>query len=226
MATKRVVVDLFYDIISPYSWVGFELMCRYRNQWHSMSLRFQPILLGGLMRLSGNRPPLVVPNKAKYMLDDIARLNHYYKIPMVVPDDFVEVATKKTSLNAMRFVTAVDMLTNGTATEEISRQLFKRVFTSHQDVTLADSLRAAAKCAKIDEQVIEKSIKSMEHKEIKEALKERTEKAFSYGAFGTPTSVLHLADGPQLIFGSDRMEIIGSLLGEQYIGPLSQYSKL
>ena len=226
MATKRVVVDLFYDVISPYSFVGFELMCRYRNQWQSMSLRFQPILLGGLFRSSGNRPGLVVPNKAKYMPDDIRRLNQYYKIPIAVPDNFAEVAMKKTSLNAMRFVTAVDVLTSGSATEDISRQLFKRVFASHEDITLPDSLRAAAKCARIDEQVIEKSIESMEQKEAKEVLKERTEKALSYGAFGAPTFILHLADGPQLIFGSDRMEIIGSLLGEQYIGPLTQHSTL
>lgn len=226
MASKRVVVELFYDVVSPYSWIGFELLCRYRNQWNSMALHLRPVLLGALMKASGNSAPLMVANKARYMVDDIRRLNDYYKIPIVVPDNFVEVAFKKTTINAMRFVTAIDVLTDGVATEEISRQLWKRVFTSHQDVTLADSFREAAKCAKIESQLTEKAIKSIEQKEIKDTLKERTEKAISYGAFGAPTTVVHLSEGPQLIFGSDRIEIIGALLGEKYMGPLSQYSKL
>lgn len=226
MASKKVVVDLFYDIVSPYSWISFELLCRYRPQWQTMSLKFKPFLLGMIMKESGNNAPLLVPNKAKYMLNDLKRFNNYYKIPLIIPENFVEIAMQKTTLKTQRFITAVDIISKGDKTEEISRQLWKRVFVTHQDVTLADSFREAAKKANIEDEMVEKAIVSMEQNEIKERLKKNTTEALSYGAFGAPTIVLHLEDGPQMVFGSDRMEIIGSLLGEKYLGPLEKYSKL
>jgi len=226
MASKKVVVDLFYDVVSPYSWFSFEMLCRYRPEWQSMSLKLKPFLLGAVMKESQNRPPLVVPNKGRYMLKDLNRINQYYKVPIVVPKNFIEVAMEKTTLKAQRFVTAIDILTNGQSTEEISRQLWKRVFATHQDVTLPDSFREAAKNGDISEEIVEKAIVLMEQNEVKEQLQKNTDEALSHGAFGAPTIVLHLPSGPEMVFGSDRMEIIGSMLGEKYVGPLHKYSKL
>jgi glutathione S-transferase kappa 1 len=226
MSSKKVLVELFYDVVSPYSWVAFEMLCRYRPEWQSMALKLKPFSLGTVMKESGNNPPLMVPNKSKYMLKDLQRINDYYKIPIVIPKNFIEVAIEKTTLKPQRFITAIDMITKGDATEEISRQLWKRVFVAHQDVTLPDSLRKAAKSANISEEVAEKALVAMEQNETKEQLKNNTKESLSYGAFGAPTIVLHLPKGPQMVFGSDRMEIIGSMLGEKYLGPLHKYSKL
>ncbi|CAG2170281.1 unnamed protein product [Oppiella nova] len=219
MSSKRIVVDLFYDIISPYSWISFEVLCRYRPEWQSMSLRLRPFLLGGVLKQSGNTAPIDVPNKMRYMPTDIQRLGQLYGVPIDVPMDFPEVVLKK-SLKAQRFITAIDLLTKGKSTEDISRQLWRRVFVSHQDVTLPDSLREAAKCCPISEDIVEKAIVSLDQNQIKDKLRKNTEEALSYGAFGAPTHVLHLPNGPQMVFGSDRIDIIGALLGEKYMGPL------
>ncbi len=226
MGSKKVVVDLFYDIISPYSWVGFEMLCRYRHEWHSMSLRLKPFLIGGVFKESQNRSNLSITNKFEYMCKDLDRINKYYKIPIVMPKNFAEIALKKTTLKTQRFITAIDLITKGDKTEQISRQLWKRVFVTHEDVTLPDSLREAAKKAAVSEEVVEKAIVSMEENEVKEKLRSNTSEALSYGAFGAPTIVLHLTSGPEMVFGSDRMEIIGSLIGEKYLGPLEKYSKI
>jgi glutathione S-transferase kappa 1 len=226
MSSKKVLVELFYDVISPYSWIAFEMLCRYRPEWQSMSLKLKPFLLGSVMKESGNKPPLTVPNKSNYMLKDLQRINNYYKIPIAIPINFVEVAFEKTTLKPQRFITAIDMITKGEGTEEISRQLWKRVFVTHQDVTLPDSLREASKKANISEEVTEKALVAMEQNETKQQLNNNSKESLSYGAFGAPTIIVHLPKGPELVFGSDRMEIIGSLLGEKYLGPLEKYSKL
>jgi len=60
---KKVVVDLYYDVISPYAWIGFELLCRYRNQWPSMQLKFKPFFIAAIIKGSGNQPPTLVPKR-------------------------------------------------------------------------------------------------------------------------------------------------------------------
>jgi glutathione S-transferase kappa 1 len=225
MSSKKVLVELFYDVISPYSWVAFEMLCRYKPVWQSMALKLKPFLLISVVKDSGNNSPLIVPNKRNYMSKDLQRISNYYKIPIVVPKN-IEVVFEKTTLKPQRFITAIDMITKGEGTEEISRQLWKQVYVTHQDVTLPDSLREAAKKANISEEVAEKALVAIEQNEIKEQLKKNSKESLSYGAFGGPTIVVHLPKGPEMVFGSDRMEIIGSMLGEKYLGPLEKYSKL
>ncbi|XP_028833996.1 glutathione S-transferase kappa 1-like isoform X2 [Denticeps clupeoides] len=53
MSASRKVVELFYDVLSPYSWLGFEVLCRYRNVWN-IDLRLRPTLLSGIMQGSGS----------------------------------------------------------------------------------------------------------------------------------------------------------------------------
>jgi len=225
MSSKKVLVELFYDVISPYSWVAFEMLCRYKPVWQSMALKLKPFLLISVVKDSGNNSPLIVPNRRNYMLKDLQRISNYYKIPIVAPKN-IEVVFEKTTLKPQRFITAIDMITKGEGTEEISRQLWKQVYVTHQDVTLPDSLREAAKKANISEEVTEKALVAMEQNETKEQLKKNSEESLSYGAFGAPTIVVHLPKGPEMVFGSDRMEIISSMLGEKYLGPLEKYSKL
>ncbi|XP_054158096.1 glutathione S-transferase kappa 1-like [Oppia nitens] len=223
---NRVLTHLYYDVVSPYSWIAFELLCRYRPQWPSMSLKLKPVFLPAVFKGAGNPTVLENPSKAKYLFNDVHRLGKYYKIPIRIPDNFIEVASVKTSLKAMRFITAVDMITDGKSTEDLSRQLSKRVFKSHQDVTLADSLREASQKGGLNEKTVEKALVLMEKQEVKDALRKTTDELVSIGGYGVPTIVVHLADGPELVFGSDRMELIGSLLGEKYVGPLNKYSQL
>lgn len=178
------------------------------------------------MKGAQNKPPLVVPSKALYMIKDLKRLNQCYKVPIILPDNFVEIAMSKTVINPMRFITAIDMLTNGKSTENISRQFWKRIFNLHKDVMSKESLRETGDQAQLDSDVINKAIEIMESPEVKDRLKQVTEEALNHGAFGAPTTVIHLPSGPEMIWGSDRIELIGSLLGEKYVGPLEQYSKL
>ncbi|XP_015226198.1 PREDICTED: glutathione S-transferase kappa 1 isoform X3 [Cyprinodon variegatus] len=51
--TSKKVVELFYDVVSPYSWLGFEVMCRYRNVWN-IELKLRPAFLGGVMQGAGS----------------------------------------------------------------------------------------------------------------------------------------------------------------------------
>jgi len=52
-----------------------------------MNLKLRPFFLGGIMKESGNKPPMMVPNKGVYMNKDLARIASYYGVPL----KFIEV---------------------------------------------------------------------------------------------------------------------------------------
>ncbi|GBN30093.1 Glutathione S-transferase kappa 1 [Araneus ventricosus] len=127
MAKVPVLVEFFYDIISPYSYLAFEVLQRYKNVWR-IDLRMKPMLLAGVMKSSGNAPPAVVPNKGIYMAQDLRRLQAYFQVPLDLPDNLMDIIMKKgSSLNAQRFLTAVD-IQKPEYVESISRALWLRLY--------------------------------------------------------------------------------------------------
>ncbi|XP_032101066.1 glutathione S-transferase kappa 1 isoform X2 [Sapajus apella] len=192
-------LELFYDVLSPYSWLGFEILCRYQNIWN-INLQLRPSFIGGIMKDSGNKAPALIPRKAQYMANDIKVLRQHVQVPIQFPKDFFSVILEKGSLSAMRFLTAVN-LEHPEMLENVSRELWMRIWS-----------RAAEKAGMSAEQaqgLLEKSSTS----KVKNQLKETTDAACRYGAFGLPITVAHVDGQTHMVFGSDRMELLAYLLG-------------
>ncbi len=77
---KPVVVELFYDIISPYSYIQFELLARQKSHWNSLALKCTPALLGGVLKGADNPAPVQVPAKQLYVKSDMKRLSDFHKV--------------------------------------------------------------------------------------------------------------------------------------------------
>ncbi|XP_073541493.1 glutathione S-transferase kappa 1-like isoform X1 [Phyllobates terribilis] len=201
-----------------------KVLLRYKNIW-KVDISLRPGFLGGVISASGNSAPAMVPNKGAYMFQDLERVAEFYQVPLRLPSDFFNVVIKKGSLSAMRFVTAVDM-SHPEFLEEVSRQLWLRIWSEDKDITEPESILQAAKKAGVPEDLAKKLLSTITSPEIKNKLKETTDKALTYGAFGMPTVVAHINQKPQLFFGSDRYEILAHQLGEKWLGPVPQKSQL
>uniref|UniRef100_A0A3Q1FQL0 Glutathione S-transferase kappa n=1 Tax=Acanthochromis polyacanthus TaxID=80966 RepID=A0A3Q1FQL0_9TELE len=223
--SSRKVVELFYDVVSPYSWLSFEVMCRYRNVWN-IDLKLRPAFLGGVMAGSGNKPPGFVFNKMQYMKDDIRRLAEYFNVPLQQPSDPAEVMFNKGSLTAMRFVAAVHEKGGDKKTEKVSRELWRRVWSEDKDITEPASLSEAAVKAGLTDVEIKEALAMCTTKEIKEKLKSCTEEALKHGAFGFPMMICHVDGKPEMFFGSDRFELMAHCIGEKWFGPNPDKAKL
>ncbi|XP_058283506.1 glutathione S-transferase kappa 1 isoform X3 [Hylobates moloch] len=199
-------VELFYDVLSPYSWLGFEILCRYQNIWN-INLQLRPSLIAGIMKDSGNKPPGLLPRKGQYMANDLKLLRHHLQIPIQLPKDFLSVMLEKGSLSAMRFLTAVN-LEHPEMLEKASRELWMRLWS-----------RAAEKAGMSAEQA-RGLLEKISMPKVKTQLKETTEAACRYGAFGLPITVAHVDGQTHMLFGSDRMELLAHLLGEKWMGPV------
>lgn len=218
MITKRAV-HFFYDVISPYSWIGYEILSRHQPIWKSMELKMRPLFLPALIKDSGNTPPAMIPNKAQYSAIDLARLSRYYQVPMQFPDNFFEVVLDTRRLGTLRFIEAIRQVTgNEEHAGEVSRQLWIRVFHTQEDICSQESLRQAAEKADIPSDVTDKAIEMLKDQAIKEAIINNGKEALELGAYGAPTMVVDDGQTKELLFGSDRIELLAHILGEEYRG--------
>ena len=49
-------------LFSPYAWMGFAILRRYRDYWGDrIDVEFVPFFLGGIMVGAKNRPPAAIP---------------------------------------------------------------------------------------------------------------------------------------------------------------------
>ncbi|XP_025004967.1 glutathione S-transferase kappa 1 isoform X1 [Gallus gallus] len=202
----RVLVELFYDVVSPYSWLGFEVLCRYQHIWN-IDLRFRPAFLGGIMQSTGNKPPAMLPKRAEYLLKDIKRMAKYYQVPVTLSEDVFQRILGNSSLGAMRFITAADM-TQPKYLEPLSREFWLRFWSQ------------VAEKAGLSSELTQKLLEMISSPAVKNRLKETTEEAVKYGAFGMPAVVAHVNGKPHLFFGSDRLELLASIIGEKWLGPV------
>ncbi|KAK3592601.1 hypothetical protein CHS0354_001769 [Potamilus streckersoni] len=219
----KKTVELFYDVVSPYTWFAFEVLTRYKTKWN-MDLKLKPFFLGGVMKGSDNKPPATVPNKARYLDKDVKRCAQYFQVPLNLPKNPAEVMFIKGTLTAQRFLTAVDIM-NQEKTESVSREFWMRAWNRDEDITEMESLRQVGLKAGMNEAEVQKCLQKITDPEVKDRLKKYTDEALRHGAFGSPTIIAHVNNQPEMVFGSDRFPILATLLGEKWEGPLTELSK-
>lgn len=226
MAGKKIAVDFFYDIISPYSWFGLEAITRHAAVWPEIDLKLRPFFLAKIMADSKNKPPLLVKAKAVYMMHDMNRLSKFYGVPLAIPAAFKDYVFRvEEQRQQMLFLSAVDLLTSGQHTESVSREFYKVVFTDHTEVGKLPFQELAEK-AGVSQDIAAKCMKEMQSKSVEERLDKNCDDALSFGAFGAPTTVAHLPNGPAMFFGCDRIELLAQALGQKYHGALLCKNKL
>ncbi|CAK8696175.1 unnamed protein product [Clavelina lepadiformis] len=221
MAKCKSVVELFYDVVSPYSYITFEALIRYNKKFTSMDLKLKPFYLSAVMGATNNSPPGLVPARAQYMGKDLYRLSKYYDIPFKWPKDIGNVMFQKGTLSTQRLLTSIEKHCPENL-EAVSRELFLRVWYKDEDVSTSNSLKEACNTIGISQDKIETIVNDITNSEIKQKLRDTTQKALDFGAFGAPTYVGHFSNDPRMFFGSDRLFMLAHYLNEQYPGPLKE----
>ncbi|XP_074803983.1 glutathione S-transferase kappa 1 [Natator depressus] len=94
-----------------------------------------------------------------------------------------------------------------------------------EDITQPESILAAAGEAGLPSALAQKLLAMTSTPEVKNRLKATTEEALNYGAFGMPALVAHVNGESHLFFGSDRLELLGNVIGEKWLGPVPAASK-
>jgi glutathione S-transferase kappa 1 len=226
------LIQFFYDIVSPYSWFGFEQVLDADAAKH-FKVVLRPFFLGGVMKASGNTPPGSLPAKGRYMAADMQRVARYLGMKMgPVPSVFPVNSLKAQRILALLQKQHPDLLVPvsrafwtclwGAAplgNKDISNE---SVLLSALAGVLQSSMSADAAQAKAQELMTASNSDA-----VKQTLTQNTETAIKHGAFGAPALVVHQGQRkPFLIFGSDRFPILYHELGVKNppLGPKQYHS--
>lgn len=71
------MIQFYFDLVSPWSFVAYQVLRKYSQTW-SVPVEWCPVSLSYVMKYSGNKPPVTVANKGKYMMQEIARTRKMY----------------------------------------------------------------------------------------------------------------------------------------------------
>jgi len=217
-------VELFFDVVSPYAWFGFECILRYEQRWN-LDLQLRPVFLGGIMKAAGNSAPVSVPAKGKYLMVDVERGGRLFGVPIRPSQETMQLVLGEGSLLPMRFVTALDLDREALglpskSIEKVSREFWIRLWGNTQHIAKPENVMQAALSAGLSEANATKLLEQANTERVKNRLRDLSEEALASGAFGLPWfRVRRAADGQESVFfGSDRLEAIADFLGEPYDG--------
>ena len=191
-------LEFFLDLGSPTTYLAYTQLPGICAETGSQ-LVYQPILLGGIFKATGNASPVTIPAKGRYLLQDLARYAKRYGVPLKFNPHF-----PINTLTLMRAVTGIQLRQPERFIDFIDC-LFRAIWVEGRN--MGDTAVVAAVLAQHHfdpAQVLELT----QDEEVKDALKHKTEEAIARGMFGAPAMFV----GQQLFFGQDRLDFVREAL--------------
>lgn len=191
-------LEFFFDLGSPTTYLAYTQLPGICAETGSQ-LVYQPILLGGIFKATGNASPVTIPAKGRYLLQDLARYSKRYGVPLKFNPHF-----PINTLTLMRAVTGIQLRQPERFIDFIDC-LFRAIWVEGRN--MGDPAVVAAVLAQHHfdpAQVLELT----QDEEVKDALKHKTEEAIARGMFGAPAMFV----GQQLFFGQDRLDFVREAL--------------
>jgi glutathione S-transferase kappa 1 len=202
-------LELFYDVVSPWSYLCVETLRRYREAWQ-LELVLRPAFLGGVMKATGNTPPASLPARGVYLMRDLARSSRHFEVPLSFPSEF-----PTNTIAPMRLLCLVRRDVPE-ALEALSLELWRRYWGEGLVVNSDESLRSACAVVGVDADLCGQ----LQDEAVKQLLRDATDEAVARGAFGFPAMFVTDADGDeQMYFGSDRLALLAFDFGLPWEGP-------
>jgi len=186
----------YFDLGSPYAYLSAERL----TGVISAPIAWQPILLGGLFRLTGRSSwALGDPIRRQAGMAEVERRAASYGVsPIRWPDPW-----PSDYLFAMRAATLAFRADRGL---EFTMHAFRAAFQRGVDLSQADAVLAVGEQVGLSRNEIEHAARDPH---LKLALREATDAAHKRGVFGVPT----VAVGDELFWGDDRLEDAAELRG-------------
>lgn len=192
------VIEFYFDLGSPYSFLGFHRIQQIVTQ-HQAEIIWKPMLLGGVFKATGNSSPMAVPAKARYSMVDLQRWAKLWNIPVQMNPYF-----PINTLMLMRLITAVQLY-QPDSFQRVLTALFDAMFGHPRNLNDATELMNLALELGFEGTQVQAWL---EDEKVKSELKVITQEAIDRGVFGAPSWFVD----DELYWGVDHLHFVEAAL--------------
>ena len=195
----RKTVEFYFDFGSPaayLAWTQLPALCANAGA----ELIFKPMLLGGVFQATGNRSPVEVPAKGRYVRQDFERHAARYGVPLHFNPHF-----PINTLVLMRGATAMQMHDGGARFGDYCHAVFRAMWVDEKDMNDPAVVGQVLQTAGFD---ATEFLARVGQQSVKDRLKAVTEEAVARGVFGAPTMFV----GTEMFWGQDRLDWVREVL--------------
>jgi 2-hydroxychromene-2-carboxylate isomerase len=191
-------LDFYFDVGSPAAYLAWTQVPKLA-QATGATVNYRPFLLGGVFQATGNRSPMEVPAKSRWMDVDLQRHAQRYGVPFRHNPHF-----PINTLALMRAALGLQMrqpdrlLAFGDA-------IYRAIWVDGRDMNDPAEVGRVLHEAGFDPQAV---LALTQDPEVKDRLKTVTQDAVARGVFGAPTFFV----GDQMYWGQDRMDFVRDAL--------------
>jgi 2-hydroxychromene-2-carboxylate isomerase len=190
-------IEFFFDYGSPFSYLAHIQLPGFAKR-NGATVVYRPILLGAVLKATGNSSPMTVPAKARYMAKELKRWAARYNVQFALnPHPFLG-----NTLALMRGAVAARHLGSFPAYNDV---IYRAIWADGLDLGNVGVLAGVTRRAGLDAAEI---AALSERPEIKDELRRNTDEAVARGAFGAPTIFV----GNEMFWGNDRFDFVEEAL--------------
>ena len=189
-------VDFYFDYGSPTSYLAYTQMPGVAKRTGAQ-VNYLPILLGGIFQAIGNRSPVEIPAKGKWMQEDLQHFAARYQVPYRWNPHF--------PINTLALMRGATYAAREGFVVPFSDAIYKAIWADGLNMADPAVIGKVLQEAGIDAQ---KVLAGTQEQAVKDALKDATQRAVARGLFGAPTFFV----GERMHFGQDRLPYVEELL--------------
>jgi 2-hydroxychromene-2-carboxylate isomerase len=184
-------IDFYFDFSSPYGYFAAAQIDEIGKK-HDVPVRWRPILLGAVFKITGAGPLPTLPLKGGYFVRDTPRSARALGLPFTMPAQFPFGTV--TSCRAFYFVDRTDP----EGAIRLARALYDHAFGKGRDICPVEAVVGVAAELGFDPDWIQAGIQAQETKDL---VKAEVDAAIKRQVFGSP--FFYVDDEP--FWGHDRL---------------------
>ena len=199
MVGDRAMIELnfYFDFGSPTAFLA-NARLRQLQQKYEVKINYNPVLLGGIFKATGNSSPVMVAAKGEYMLKhDLPRYARKYGVSLKFNPHF-----PINTLQLMRAATALQSSENFNHFVDI---IFNSIWV--EGLNMGDEEVVKSTLSKNNFKTSE-ILANISSDSVKQTLITNTQLAVDRGLFGVPTIFIN----NEMFFGQDRLDFVEEIL--------------
>jgi 2-hydroxychromene-2-carboxylate isomerase len=185
-------VEFLFDFGSPATYLAHKRIPEIAERTGA-AFDYQPFLLGGVFKATGNASPVTVAAKGRWMMADLARWAARHGTPFRMNPFF--------PINTLTLMRAAAGLKGQPGFERFVDAVFDAIWKDGENMNDEAVVAEVLYAAGLDGKAI---LETANSDEAKARLRTDTERAVERGVFGAPTFFV----GDEMHFGQDRLDFV------------------